>query len=75
RGATAIASYSTRARKGAPVAAPLSWDEIEGQEEPKRYTIDTMPPRLAALEKDPWEDFLKIQQTLTARALRAMKVR
>src|SRR5690606_15940576 len=27
RGATAIARYSTRARKGAPVAMPVSWEE------------------------------------------------
>ena len=28
RGATAIASYSTRRRRGAPVATPLAWDEL-----------------------------------------------
>ena len=28
RGATAIASYSTRRPGGAPVAAPLAWDEL-----------------------------------------------
>jgi bifunctional non-homologous end joining protein LigD len=29
RGATAIAPYSLRARKGAPVAVPVDWDELE----------------------------------------------
>ena len=28
RGATAIASYSTRRRQGAPVATPIAWDEL-----------------------------------------------
>ena len=32
RGATAIAPYSTRARAGAPVAAPVAWKELSGFE-------------------------------------------
>ena len=28
RGATAIAPYSTRSRAGAPVATPVTWDEL-----------------------------------------------
>ena len=29
RGATAVMPYSARAREGAPVAAPISWDELD----------------------------------------------
>src|SRR4029450_4122780 len=29
RGATAIMPYSARAREGAPVAAPVAWEELE----------------------------------------------
>ena len=29
RGATAIMPYSARAREGAPVAAPIAWDELD----------------------------------------------
>jgi bifunctional non-homologous end joining protein LigD len=32
RGSTAIAPYSVRARKGAPVAIPVSWKELTGLE-------------------------------------------
>ena len=30
RGATAIMPYSARARDGAPVAAPIAWEELDG---------------------------------------------
>jgi bifunctional non-homologous end joining protein LigD len=32
RGATAILPYSVRAREGAPVAAPINWDELDDYE-------------------------------------------
>ena len=37
RGATAIASYSTRAREGAPVCVPLGWDELRSSTSPAAY--------------------------------------
>ncbi|WP_426265731.1 DNA ligase D [Sphingomonas sp. LHG3443-2] len=39
RGATAVMPYSARAREGAPVAAPVSWEELEGVEKASLYTI------------------------------------
>lgn len=39
RGATAVMPYSARAREGAPVAAPVSWDELDGVEKASLYTI------------------------------------
>ncbi|MDT7935258.1 MAG: DNA ligase D [Sphingomonadaceae bacterium] len=38
RGATAIAPYSARAREGAPVAAPVGWQEL-GRMKPGRYSV------------------------------------
>ena len=43
RGATAIASYSTRAREGAPVATPLAWDELSARTRPNGYTVANVP--------------------------------
>ncbi|HEX8641574.1 MAG TPA: non-homologous end-joining DNA ligase [Allosphingosinicella sp.] len=39
RTATAILPYSLRARPGAPVAAPVSWDELEAIERSALFTI------------------------------------
>lgn len=57
RGATAVAAYSTRARPGAAVSAPLSWSELGPGIGPAYFTIENMPTRLAALSADPWDGF------------------
>lgn len=54
-GATAIASYSPRARPGAPVAVPIRWDELSPKREPSSYHLKNLPRRLASLREDPWE--------------------
>ncbi len=64
RGATAIAPYSTRARPGAPVAAPLSWDELSRLKSGNQYTLLNLPQRLKKLRRDPWRDLLSIKQAL-----------
>lgn len=56
-GATAVAAYSTRARPGAGVSAPLSWDEVPDLRAGDQFTLPNMPTRLAALGSDPWQDF------------------
>jgi bifunctional non-homologous end joining protein LigD len=65
RGATAVASYSTRARAGAPVAAPLTWGELTARLKPNQYTVANMPRRLAKLKADPWEGFFAVKQSIT----------
>jgi bifunctional non-homologous end joining protein LigD len=55
RGATAIGSYSTRARPGAPVALPVAWDELEGIESAAAFAVPSVLRRLAAASPDPWE--------------------
>ena len=66
KGQTAVEAYSTRARPGAPVSAPLTWDELEGGAEPADFTVLTMPDRVRALKADPWKEFGAVKQSLTA---------
>jgi bifunctional non-homologous end joining protein LigD len=70
RGATAIASYSTRARNGAPVATPLAWEELSAKTRADMYNVTNLPKRLDKLKSDPWHDFFSTRQWLT-REIRA----
>jgi bifunctional non-homologous end joining protein LigD len=73
RGATAIASYSTRARAGAPVSVPLAWDELDARLDPAAFTLETVPRRLRALRVDPWAGYARAGKGL-ARASKALGV-
>jgi bifunctional non-homologous end joining protein LigD len=66
REATAIASYSVRARPGAPVAVPLAWEELEEAGEMPTWSVRGAPERLA--RPDPWQDFEESRRPLGARA-------
>jgi len=72
RTASAICPYSPRAREGAPVAWPVTWDELAKAESANGITIATAARRLA--EPDPWADYAGVRQALSAPALRALAV-
>jgi bifunctional non-homologous end joining protein LigD len=57
RGATAVSAFSTRARAGAPVSVPVTWDELPSLGSGARFSVASVPSRLAALRPDPWADF------------------
>jgi bifunctional non-homologous end joining protein LigD len=70
RGATAIASYSTRARRGATVATPVRWDELGARLDPQAFDIHSVPVRLKRVRHDPWEGFFEVRQSLSKSALK-----
>ncbi len=72
RGATSVAAYSTRARPGAPVSAPLSWEELGPEMRSDRFTLRNLPERLAALPADPWAGYGEVRQKITAAMRRAL---
>ena len=65
-GATAIGSFSPRARPGATVATPVAWREVTAKLDTAALTVVTVPARLARLRADPWRGFADIVQRLPA---------
>jgi bifunctional non-homologous end joining protein LigD len=63
-GATAVSSYSPRARPGATIATPLTWDEVKAGLNPANFTVTTIPARLKRMKKDPWPGFADLTQKL-----------
>jgi bifunctional non-homologous end joining protein LigD len=55
RMATAVAVLSPRAREGATVSMPLTWAQVRGDLDPKRYTVRTVPSLLARTKA--WEGY------------------
>ncbi|HEX6940439.1 MAG TPA: non-homologous end-joining DNA ligase [Longimicrobiales bacterium] len=46
RGKTAVAAYSLRARRHAPVSLPIHWDEVDELADAREFTIENVPERL-----------------------------
>lgn len=62
--ATFAATYTVRAKPGAPVSAPCSWEEFErGDVGPRTFTLRTMAQRIAAAG-DLWADLLTKKRSL-----------
>lgn len=54
---TAVAPYSVRAKPGAPVAVPVSWDELNDPDlNARRWTV---ADAVAHARTDPWGDLLR----------------
>ncbi|WP_240992235.1 non-homologous end-joining DNA ligase [Rickettsiella grylli] len=65
RGASSIAPYSTRMRRNASIATPLSWDELNVRIKSDTFTLKNLPKRFASLKRDPWENFYLLKQKLS----------
>ena len=65
RGATSVASFSLRARAGAPVAMPLRWDELGRIKGGDAYDIHSAIRRLKTLKRHPWHGIDQVKQDLS----------
>ena len=61
REATSVAAYSTRARPGAAVSAPLSWEDLGRTKSAADFTVLNLKKRF---RNDPWADIGKVRQKL-----------
>lgn len=59
---TAVPAYAVRPKPGAPVAVPLSWDELDTAE-PDGWTVRTVMSRLDR-GSDPWSGMTRHARTL-----------
>lgn len=72
--ATFAAAYTVRAKTGAPVSAPCTWDEIEkGKVAPNTFTLRNMPARIKKVG-DLWTDMLKRRRSLTKPAAKLKRM-
>ncbi|MGV3491263.1 MAG: non-homologous end-joining DNA ligase [Devosia sp.] len=67
RGATAVAPFSTRGRKGVPCAVPVGWDELDKLKAANVFTLETAAER--AKSPDPWPDYFALRQSITKEML------
>jgi len=73
--ATYAATYTVRAKPGAPVSAPCTWDELErGEVGPRTFALRNMTQRLAKVG-DLWADLLKSKRSLKRPLERLEKLR
>lgn len=71
---TAVAPYAVRARRGAPVATPLEWDELDSKGmRPDRFTISDVPKRVAG-HGDPWSGMQRHARSLSRPMQRLSKL-
>jgi len=64
--ATFAATYTVRAKAGAPVSAPCTWDEVSsGAVGPRTFTLRIMEKRIAEVG-DLWKDLLRSKRSLKA---------
>ncbi len=62
--ATFAAAYTLRAKAGAPVSAPCSWEEVErGEVGPKSFTLRMMAQRVSEVG-DLWAEMLRRKRSL-----------
>jgi bifunctional non-homologous end joining protein LigD len=64
RMSTAVAVLSPRARDGATVSMPLTWAQVKGELDPKRFTVRTVPGLLAKTKA--WQGYDEAASSIKA---------
>jgi bifunctional non-homologous end joining protein LigD len=64
RGATAICPFSTRAKRGAPVAWPVSWTQLSRLDSARPATVENASELLRKRRSDPWAGYFDVDQAL-----------
>ena len=64
RMSTAVAVLSPRAREGATVSMPLTWAQVKGDLDPKRFTVRTVPAQLA--KSKAWQGYDEAASSIKA---------
>ncbi|MEI9405250.1 DNA ligase D [Mesorhizobium argentiipisi] len=64
RGATTVAPYSSRAKKGATISMPVTWPEIEKGLAPNAFPLGDASTLAQMKKADPWKEFFKLGKAL-----------
>ena len=71
--ATFAAPYAVRAKAGAPISAPCTWQEVEkGEVEPQTFTLRTIADRIESVG-DLWSDMRKHHYSLRSKMKKVEK--
>ncbi|HEX8794752.1 MAG TPA: non-homologous end-joining DNA ligase [Polyangiaceae bacterium] len=73
RAATSIAEYSTRANPRAPVAVPVSWEELTGTLRSDAFTMTDVLDRVRTPREDPWPGSFTTKQRLRPSMTRSLE--
>ena len=72
RGASAVASYSVRAKPGLPVATPIAWEALRKLSGGNAFDRLSVVKRLETLAADPWDELLSSSSKITATMRRSV---
>jgi DNA ligase D-like protein (predicted polymerase) len=64
RDRTIASAYSLRPSPGATVSMPVTWDELAGLDDPRTFTLHTVPDKLAS-DGDAWAEIDDVAHDLT----------
>ena len=73
--ATAIAPYSVRAKRNAPVAMPITWEQLKQDLRNDHFNVRNVPGLLARRRRDPWVELQDVDQELTDAMLQQVGIR